>query len=301
MCSSDGQKTASTIITKTVHNPDFGIPVTPKNTSIITQSTQYPGHTSSRQTSTTNLGKCACMCVLVFLWRLITLVCSNRWRLTITIITIILTRHATDRQTNHANSTPAITIKAKKQAKCISLANEKQNDGVVYLYMNNQFQYKKNIVSNSGVHNDDNKHTHHCFTALWILSVTTRVSQYKKKHSPTHTYHGHQSSLICFLHLLRSMVSFLFNLHARQSIFTISLQVFFGLPLGLAPSTSYSIHFFTQSLSSFCSTCPYYRSLFCCSTEIMSSNHRLSLNPLLRTTSWGLKSHIHLTILISAR
>ena len=32
-----------------------------------------------------------------------------------------------------------------------------------------------------------------------------------------------------------------------------SLQVFFGLPLGLAPSTSYSIlvHFFTQSLSSF--------------------------------------------------
>jgi len=28
---------------------------------------------------------------------------------------------------------------------------------------------------------------------------------------------------------------------------TISLQVFFGLPLGLAPSTSYSIHFFTQS------------------------------------------------------
>jgi len=28
-------------------------------------------------------------------------------------------------------------------------------------------------------------------------------------------------------------------------------QVFFGLPLGLAPSTSYSIHFFTQSLSPF--------------------------------------------------
>jgi len=39
--------------------------------------------------------------------------------------------------------------------------------------------------------------------------------------------------------------------------FTISLQVFFGLPLGLAPSNSYSIHFFTQSLSSFHSTCAY--------------------------------------------
>ena len=29
---------------------------------------------------------------------------------------------------------------------------------------------------------------------LWILSGTTRVSRYQKKHSPTHTYHGHQSS-----------------------------------------------------------------------------------------------------------
>jgi len=48
-----------------------------------------------------------------------------------------------------------------------------------------------------------------------------------------------------------------------------------------APSTSYSIHFFTQSLSSFRSTCPYYRNLVCCSTEIMSSNPSLSLNPFL--------------------
>ena len=33
------------------------------------------------------------------------------------------------------------------------------------------------------------------FTALWTLSRTTRVSQYQKKHSLTHTYYGHQSSL----------------------------------------------------------------------------------------------------------
>ena len=33
---------------------------------------------------------------------------------------------------------------------------------------------------------------------------------------------------------------------------TNSVQVFFGLPLGLAPSTSYSIHFFTQSFFSLC-------------------------------------------------
>jgi len=43
----------------------------------------------------------------------------------------------------------------------------------------------------------------------------------------------------------------LFNLRAWQSFCTISLQVIFGLLLGLAPSTSYSIHLFTQSLSSF--------------------------------------------------
>jgi len=45
------------------------------------------------------------------------------------------------------------------------------------------------------------------------------------------------------------MASSLFNLRAWRSFFTISLQVFFGLALGLAPSTSYSIYFFTQSLS----------------------------------------------------
>jgi len=41
----------------------------------------------------------------------------------------------------------------------------------------------------------------------------------------------------------------------------------------LAPSTSYSIHFF-HPLSSFCSTCPYHHSLFCCNVKIMSSNPR---------------------------
>jgi len=44
-------------------------------------------------------------------------------------------------------------------------------------------------------------HTNNHFTALWILSGTTQVSRYQKKHSPTHTYRGHQSSLVCFIHL----------------------------------------------------------------------------------------------------
>jgi len=43
------------------------------------------------------------------------------------------------------------------------------------------------------------------------------------------------------------------------------------------PSASYSMHFFTQS-SSFHSTCPYQRSLFCCYTNAMSSIPSLSLS-----------------------
>ena len=89
---------------------------------------------------------------------------------------------------------------------------------------------RKDLKTARKWHTHTHTHTHNHFTALWILSRTTRVSWYQKKHSPTHTYRGHQSSLICFIHLLRSMASSLFN---------------------LAPSTSYCIHFFTQSLSSF--------------------------------------------------
>jgi len=45
---------------------------------------------------------------------------------------------------------------------------------------------KKSIAVWSAVHTPT--YTHNCFTALWILSGTTRVSRFQKKHSPTHTY-----------------------------------------------------------------------------------------------------------------
>ena len=106
------------------------------------------------------------------------------------------------------------------------------------------------------------------FTALWTLSETTRVSQYQKKHSPTYTYRGHQSSLLCFVHLLQSTASSWFNLCAWQSFSTISLQEFSSCFLDLAASTSYSIHLFAKSLSSLRSTCPYQCNLPCCRTEI---------------------------------
>ena len=83
------------------------------------------------------------------------------------------------------------------------------------------------------------------FNGLW--SGTTRVGRYQKEHSPTHTHPDHRASFIIFLLLQRSMASSLFNLRAWQSSRTTSFQVFFGLPLGLGPSTWCSIHFFTQS------------------------------------------------------
>jgi len=138
------------------------------------------------------------------------------------------------------------------------------------------------------------------FTALWILSRTTWVSLYQKKRSPTHTdlivnHPLSASSIYCDPRHLPCWI------YVHHSLCATSVQVFFGLPLGLAPSTSYSIHFFTQLLSSFCSTCPYHHNLFCCSTiEIILSNPSLSLSTLIRTLSFTLMPHIRLTILISA-
>ena len=97
------------------------------------------------------------------------------------------------------------------------------------------------------------------FNGRW--SGTTWVGRYQKKHSPTHTHPGHRTSFINFLHLLQSIASSVFSLCAWQFSLTTSVQVLFVLPLGLGSSTSYSMHFFTQSLSSFHSTCPYQCSL----------------------------------------
>ena len=96
-----------------------------------------------------------------------------------------------------------------------------------------------------------NTHTHTHNRLTPFCPGTTRVSRYQKKHSSTHTHPDNRTSFIIFLHLQPSMASNLFSLRAWQSSQTTSLQVLFGLPLGLGPSTSYSMHFFTQSSSSF--------------------------------------------------
>jgi len=45
--------------------------------------------------------------------------------------------------------------------------------------------------------------------AVWILYGTTRVSEYQKKHSSTHTYRGHQASvhIYCEMGLLSETTS----------------------------------------------------------------------------------------------
>jgi len=89
------------------------------------------------------------------------------------------------------------------------------------------------------------------------------------------------------------------SIYMTDSLFAQSLsKLFFGIPLGLAPSNSYCIDFFTQSSSSFC---PYHHNLLRCSTETVSSNPSHSLNPLLGTLSFSLMPHIPLTILMTAR
>ena len=75
-----------------------------------------------------------------------------------------------------------------------------------------------------------------------LLSGTTRVGWYRKKHSPTHTHPDYRTSFITFLHLQRSMASTLFILRAWQSSRTTSLQVLFGLPLGLGPRFGGKMH-----------------------------------------------------------
>ena len=142
------------------------------------------------------------------------------------------------------------------------------------LYSQQHAERKKkyNNYTTQGCNNNINNH----LTA--VCPGQPGVGRYQKKHSLAHTHPGQRTSFITFLHLQRSTASSLFSLRAWQSSRTTSFQVLFGLPLGLEPSTSYSMHFFTQSSSSFHSTCPYQRSLFCCNTNPMSSIPCLSLS-----------------------
>jgi len=71
-------------------------------------------------------------------------------------------------------------------------------------------------------------HTHapyNRFTALWILSGTTQVSRYQKKHSPIHTHRGHQSSLSAFS-IYYDTWHPPYSIHVLYSLFPQSLSKF---------------------------------------------------------------------------
>jgi len=76
-----------------------------------------------------------------------------------------------------------------------------------------------------------------------------------------------------------SIASSLHSCLVWQSFSVTSVQVFFGLHLGLTPSISRSMHFFTQSFSSFLKTCPCHLNLCRCSTVIISYIPNLLLEP----------------------
>jgi len=81
---------------------------------------------------------------------------------------------------------------------------------------------------------------------LTTTTTTTFLRPYVKHYQGESTLettfaNSHQPSFISFIsfvHLLQSIASSLFNLCGQQSICTTSLQVLFGLPLGMEPSTS---------------------------------------------------------------
>jgi len=135
------------------------------------------------------------------------------------------------------------------------------------------------------------------------LSGTTRVSWYQKKHSPTH-HPNHHLIFISFFHLPRSIALSLFKLRAWQSFCTTSLHVLFGLPLGLEPSTSHSIHFVTQSVNQCLVFAAHAHTIATCFAVVSILYHQFLVfvsTPYLEILSFALALHIHLTILISAR
>jgi len=67
-------------------------------------------------------------------------------------------------------------------------------------------------------------HTHKHTTVLLLSGFCLGQPGWASTRRNIHplTYHGHQSSLICFVHLIRSIASSLFSLGAWQSFSTIS-------------------------------------------------------------------------------
>jgi len=142
-----------------------------------------------------------------------------------------------------------------------------------------------------------NTHTHNCFTALWILSRTTRVSPIPEE-TFTHSHLSWSSVIPYLLHPSNTIHGILlFNLHAWQSLSTISPSFLWSTsawqPLLHTPYISSPNHCLLFAA--------YAHTIATCFAVVprLSSNPSLSLNPLFGTQFCSLMPHIHLTILIS--
>ena len=109
------------------------------------------------------------------------------------------------------------------------------------------------------------------------LSGTTRVGRYLKKHSPTHTHSGLQTSFISFLRILRFIAFSLFNLwldspfpqpHSRSSLVCFLVWNLLHTPYIFHPS-----HYLLSTTHAHTIT-----TFFYCRTKIMSSIRNLFLS-----------------------
>jgi len=131
------------------------------------------------------------------------------------------------------------------------------------------------------------------------MSGTTQVSRCQKKHSSTHTCCAHQLSLNCFLHVLQSMASSLFNLRAWQSFSTIFPSFLWST--SWSGTLHFILHTFLHPIIVFFFAA-HAHTIATCFAVVPRLCHLIlvSLNPLLGTFSCSLTPHINLTILISA-
>ena len=124
--------------------------------------------------------------------------------------------------------------------------------------------------------------TYNLYSALSI-TVTATVVPIPSNHSPPFTViHNITQLYVQIIHIL---------VH----------YVFLGLALCLAPSISKTTHFFTQSSSSFLTTCPHHHGLFLWTTFTMSSIPNRCLSSMQDSLSFNFTRHIQQIILISVQ
>ena len=103
------------------------------------------------------------------------------------------------------------------------------------------------------------------------------MSRYQKKHSPTHTPHGHHS-VIPYLPSPTIMIHGILPVQfTGPTVFIHNLSPSFLWSTSWPGTLHFILHTLLHPIIVFLSsTCKYHHNLLCCSTEIMSSNPSLS-------------------------